>query len=251
MQKKAKPWRILVIVIKWRHHANAYCMVRYAVERVHWRGRHLCKFIVTKKWITNIAAVISSENAPCDSKTLPTYPSPYSNLKLNSHFGLIVVLREGWVGWTYTIQGHCPWHYPSPNLMLTLSSLVGQNVGLTERYKVGRGSRKFSNTLTPYYLFFTRELYVAINHLLADSVPIYVFYMIIYDCVVYMPLRCKMVGISNFTSWSLWREGKYVFSVSKGNEKGQRTHFVAAKMSRKLSGLVIYSYLRGSTFAEV
>ena len=40
----------------------------------------------------------------------------------------------------------------------------------------------------PYYLFFNRELYVTINHLLADSVTIYVFYMIIYDCVVYMPL---------------------------------------------------------------
>ena len=64
----------------------------------------------------------------------------------------------------------------------------------------------------PYYLFFNRELYVAINHLLADSVTIYVFYMIIYDCVVYMPLGgggggviYKMVGISDFTSWSLWK----------------------------------------------
>ena len=27
---------------------------------------------------------------------------------------------------------------------------------------------------------------MTINHLLADSVTIYVFYMIIYDCVVYM-----------------------------------------------------------------
>ena len=57
----------------------------------------------------------------------------------------------------------------------------------------------------PYYLFFNRELYVAINHLLADSVTIYVFYMIIYDCVVYMPLIYNMVGISDFTSWSLWK----------------------------------------------
>lgn len=178
-------------------------------------------------------------------------PTPPLTQTLNSHFGLIVVLREGWMGWTYTIQGHCPWHYPSPNLMLTLSSLVGKNVGLTESTKWEGAVGSFPIPYTPYYLFFTRELYMAINHLLADSVPIYVFYMIIYDCVVYMPLIYKMVGISNFTSWSLWREGKYVFSVCKGNEKGQRTHFVAAKMSRKLSGLVIYSYLRGSTFAEV
>lgn len=61
--------------------------------------------------------------------------------------------------------------------------------------KWGGAVGSFPIPYTPYYLFFTRELYVAINHLLADSVPIYVFYMIIYDCVVYMPLRYKMVGI--------------------------------------------------------
>ena len=41
-----------------------------------------------------------------------------------------------------------------------------------------------------------------------------------------------MVGISDFSPVEVYgREGKYVFSVCKGNEKGQRTHFVAAKMS--------------------
>ena len=47
------------------------------------------------------------------------------------------------------------------------------------------------------------------------------------------------------------REGKYVFSVCKGNGKSQRTDLVTGKMSRKLSALVIYSYLRGSAVAEV
>ena len=50
------------------------------------------------------------------------------------------------------------------------------------------GVGRFPISYTSYYLFFNGELHVAINHLLAYSVTIYVFYMIIYDYLVHMPL---------------------------------------------------------------
>ena len=58
-------------------------------------------------------------------------------------------------------------------------------------------------------------------------------------------------GVGRLLNEVYERVGKSVISVCKKAQKDQQLHFMAVKMSRKHSGLVIYSYLKDNAITAV